>query len=213
MNFAVVTAVPKVIILDEVEQTTLKDNVLHQVVKAMLHGQWKSIQKSADTKLRSFYNVPYELTVSPNAKIVTRGSRIVIPATLQERAVALAHEGHQYIIKTKSLLREMVWFLCIEQMKKNAMKCSLQVATPRTKYEPINMTSLPELSTDFYGSLPNCEYLLVIIDEYSRYPVVKIVNSTSASSAIHVIDKVMSMFGIPDVLKSDNGPPFYSELV
>ena len=28
---------------------------------------------------------------------------------------------------------------------------------------------------------------------------------------IPVFDKVMSMFGIPDVLKSDNGPPFNSE--
>ena len=70
------------------------------------------------------------------------------------------------------------------------------------------MTPLPEapwrgLSTDFYGLLPNGEYLLVIIDEYSRYPVVEIVKSTSAST---VNDKVMSMFGIPDVLKLDNEP-------
>ena len=35
VNFTVVTAVPKVITLDGVEQATLKENVLQQVVKAV----------------------------------------------------------------------------------------------------------------------------------------------------------------------------------
>ena len=40
---------------------------------------------------------------------------------------------------------------------------------------------------------------------------VKIVRSTFANTVIPVFDKVMSMFGIPEVLKSDDGPPFNSE--
>ena len=90
---------------------------------------------------------------------------------MQERAVALAHEGHQGITKTKTLLCEKVWFPCIDQMIDNAIKSCVpcQSATPRTAYEPLNMTPLPEtpwreLSTDFYGPLPTGEYLLVIID-------------------------------------------------
>ena len=93
VNFTVVNAVPKATILDEVEQATLNDNVLQQVVKVVSDGHWRSIQKFADTKLRSFYKVRYELIVSPNVEIVMRGFRIAIPPTLQERAVALAHEG------------------------------------------------------------------------------------------------------------------------
>ena len=90
------------------------------------------------------------------------------------------------------------------------------MAAPRTAYEPLNTTPLTEtiwceLSTDFYGPLLTGEYLLVIIDKYSRYPVVEILRSTSANTVIPVFDKVMSMFGIPEVLKSDNGPPFNSE--
>ena len=78
------------------------------------------------------------------------------------------------------------------------------------------MTPLPEapwreLSADFYGPLSTDEYFLVIIDEYSIYPVVEIVQSTSANTVIHVFDNVMSMFDIPEVLKSDNGPHFNSE--
>ena len=63
---------------------------------------------------------------------------------------------------------------------------------------------------DFCGPLDTGEYLMVIIDEYSRYPVVEIVKSVSANSIIPVIDKVLSVFGVPVVIKTDNGSPFSS---
>lgn len=79
------------------------------------------------------------------------------------------------------------------------------------------MSEMPEapwhnLSADFYGPLPSGEYLLVVIDDYTRYPVVKILHSTSATTVIPAIDDVFSMFGIPKVLKTDNGPPFNSNM-
>lgn len=58
---------------------------------------------------------------------------------------------------------------------------------------------------DFCGPLPTGDYLMVLIDEFSRYPVVEIVRSVSASVVIPVLDKVLSVFGFPTVLKSDNG--------
>src|SRR4029434_640016 len=87
---------------------------------------------------------------------------------------------------------------------------------PVTQSEPLRMSELPEapwhnIRVDFYGPLQTGEYLLVIVDEYTRYPVVEIVRSVSANTVIPVLDKVFSMFGIPRVLKTDNGPPFNSE--
>lgn len=49
---------------------------------------------------------------------------------------------------------------------------------------------------------------MVVKDEYSRYPVVETLTIVSAKSAIPLLDKIFSMFGIPSVLKTDNGPPF-----
>ena len=78
------------------------------------------------------------------------------------------------------------------------------------------MTPLPEapwreLNTEFYGPLPNGEYLLVSINEHSRHPIFETVKSISASTVIPVANKVNYMFGVPDVLKSDNGSPFNRE--
>ncbi|KAI0224539.1 hypothetical protein LSAT2_024457 [Lamellibrachia satsuma] len=54
--------------------------------------------------------------------------------------------------------------------------------------------------------IPTGEYLLVIVDEYSRYPIVEVMRSTSMETVIPVVDK-FSLFSFPEVVKTDNGPP------
>jgi putative transposase len=50
----------------------------------------------------------------------------------------------------------------------------------------------------------------VITDEYSRYPVVEIIQSVSGHTVIPALDKVIAAYGIPKVIKTDNGSPFNS---
>ena len=63
---------------------------------------------------------------------------------------------------------------------------------------------------DFCGPFPTGEYTLVVIDAYSRFPEVDIVTSTSAMSTIPKLERIFATHGLPDVLKSDNGPSFQS---
>ena len=46
----------------------------------------------------------------PSDDIILRGTRIIVLASLEHRVLQLAHEGHQGIVKTKTLLRSKVWF-------------------------------------------------------------------------------------------------------
>ena len=62
----------------------------------------------------------------------------------------------------------------------------------------------------FVAHLPTGDYLFVITDEYSRFPVVEIVKSVSASAVIPVLDKVLSDWGGVRQIKTDNGSPFNS---
>jgi len=52
---------------------------------------------------RSYQVVENELSEIDG--VLLRGSRIVIPVTLREHVLKLAHEGHQGIVKTKQRLR------------------------------------------------------------------------------------------------------------
>ena len=67
-----------------------------------------------------------------------------------------------------------------------------------------------KLHIDFYGSLPSSEYILVIVDAYSRFPIAEIVRSTAAPTIIPKLDQVFAMHGLPEEIVTDNGPPFNS---
>ena len=53
--------------------------------------------------------------------------------------------------------------------------------------------------------------LLVIVDSYSKWPEIYVMNNTSASKTITVLREVFACCGIPRQLVSDNGPQFTAE--
>ena len=187
---------------------------MQEAIKRIELGNWND--PTDDPDLRSFRNIHAELSCLDN---VLRGTWLVLPRNMQHRAVNLAHEGHQGIVKTKSLLREKVWFPGIDKMAEETVKRCIpcQATGPDLAPEPLRMSELPRgtwlvVAADFKGPYgPSNEYVLVLTDEYSRYPVTRIVRSTAAATMIPVVDELLSMFGIPDVLKTDNGPPFNSD--
>ena len=96
-------------------------------------------------ELKMFSKVRVELTVNDEASIILRGNRIVIPVTLRQQAMAIAHEGHQGIVKTKQLLREKIWFPRIDEEVKelvgNCLVC--QANGPASHPDPLQMSPLP----------------------------------------------------------------------
>ena len=119
-------------------------------------------------ELKPYQQIHTELSVSHG--IIVRGHRIVIPKSLRERVLSLAHTGHQGIAKNKQLLRTKVWWPGIdkdvESLVKSCVPC--QATTRPTNPSPLKMTTLPErpcssLYMDFCGPFPNGESALVVI--------------------------------------------------
>ena len=67
------------------------------------------------------------------------------------------------------------------------------------------------MSVDFGGPYPSGDYLLAVVDDYSRFPEIEVVSSTSARSTIPKLDAIFARHGVPRVVKTDNGPPFNSK--
>ena len=81
--------------------------------------------------------------------------------------------------------------------------------------DPLQMSPLPPdawhtVHIDFGGPFPTGEYLLVVIDVYSRFPDVAIVHSTSANTTVNKLARIFAIHGIPRKLRNENGPPFTS---
>ena len=193
-------AVPKAMTLKEVELATSQDRVLQAVMACIMSGRWH--QPPSNVSLA-------ELSRYENIK----NEQNAVPATIQNRTVEIAHEGHLGIVKTKALMRLKVWFPSMDKLVEANVKSCLacQIATPVTSREPLQMSRLPdqpceEMSVDL--AHVDGETLLILIDDYSRFPFIEPVTFEAVCAVIPKIDKIFAMFGTPDVLKSDNGPPF-----
>ena len=224
VHFLSANAVPKAMTLDEIQRATKQDKTLQCVSWLIRNQNWNKVddlpteyQEADQVELKSFRKVKDELTVSDQSDIILRNSQIVVPTALREKAISLAHEGHQGLVKTKQLLREKVWFPGIDKFVKRTIETCIacQANGPDNRPDPLQMSPLPPtpwhtLHIDFCGPFPTGEYLLVVIDAYSRFPEVDIVRSTSATAIIPKLDRIFATHGIPTVIRSDNGPPFTS---
>lgn len=79
--------------------------------------------------------------------LVFAAHEFVIPGELQGPTLALAHRGHQGIVKTKQLLCSKVWRPWIDKDdEKIISQCfPCQVQGPKTKPEPVHMSFMPTM--------------------------------------------------------------------
>ena len=91
---------------------------------------------------------PYNLVfteLSTTQDIILHGTWLLIPETLQDKAISLAHEGHMGIVRTKRYLRASVWFPNIDKKVESKIASCMpcQVVTNTNIKEPIKSTALP----------------------------------------------------------------------
>ena len=203
---------PNLVPPSEIADETAADPSLQIIINALFAGRDYNIPPH----LVSYRRIFSELSYSDDG-ILLRGDRICIPTSLQRRVVRLAHEGHQGETRTKQILRSSVWFpemdKLVEDVVKSCMPC--QVSVPTKSRTPLIVTPLPDqpwqnLSADFY-SVSNEAELLVVMDDYSKFPVVVEVTSTAFRNVKPELDSILSQYGIPEVIETDNGPPFNGE--
>ena len=203
VRMVAVNATPHAMTTREIERASAEDEELTEVFRCWKAGDW-STAPSPYRLLR------HEITVV--GRLVMRGMRIVVPASLRKRVLELAHEGHQGIVKTKDRLQSKVWWPNINGMVESQCKKCLgcQAVTPAATIPPVKTTTMPtkpwrDLAVDLMGPLPTGESLLVTVDHYSRWIEVDVVRSTTSSVIIRCLENHFTGHGIPETLRTDNG--------
>ena len=153
VNFIASNAVPKAMTRDEVRDETNKDLTMQKLKECLRSGKWSILNQEKEkfqrnycfSDLQAFKQVEKELSVTEDG-ILLRGTRIVMPKALREKAVEIAHEGHLGIVKTKGLIREKVWFPGIDTLVENKTKSCIacQATIKENKLEPLKMQDLPD---------------------------------------------------------------------
>lgn len=193
---------------DEITHATSKDESLQLVMTALETGHWTN----AGT---SYRKVRDDLSIR-DGMIVKTGCA-VIPSSLQEKALRVAHEGHPSVAKMKSIIRQRVWWPGLSSdVQKWVESCETCVTNGRPERPtPMQRTLAPKvvwekIAIDFNG--PYVSFggisILVIIDYRSRFVFAKPVKTTSFECTKKVLDEIFEKEGYPKSIKSDNGPPF-----
>ena len=210
INYVTINSLPVAVTLDELQKASESDPIINKVRTCVLSNKW-----SKGEELKPYYQIRSELSVKDS--IILKGDKLVIPYSLQKRLLELAHESHMGVVKTKQLLRQKVWWPRIDdhvaQMIKKWRACQMTSAPPREP--PVVMTKLPdgpwrELSMDITGPFQNRYYLLAVVDYYSRFPMVEILQSITSESIINQLRKWFGIMGNPAVIKTDNAANFVS---
>jgi len=183
--------------------------MLQQVREAIDTDDWSKCPKA----IRA---VKSEITKV--GKLVLRGTRIIVPASLQQELMHAAHEGHQGIVKTKARLRSKLWWPEMDKMTETVCRSCFecQLVSQPSQPEPMCRTPLPagpwqHLAADVLGPLPNGQHVFVVVDYYSRYFEVRLLKSVTSTKVIHCLEDIFASHSLPLSLKTDNAQCFVSQ--
>lgn len=112
-------------------------------------------------------------------------SNWIVSQFFRAEIIALAHEGHQGTHKTLHLLRQTYWFPGIGKLVKYFVESCIGCLAPNSYTRPVSLvpnlpdTTWQKLRADFKGPIRGQYYLNIIFDQYSKYPEIDIITSTS----------------------------------
>ena len=145
------------------------------------------------------------------------GGRVVIPTVLRKRVMSELHEVHPGMSRMKSLARSYFWWPGLDKdIEEMVRKCPVCLSNQRSPVSaPIHAWEYPRspwerVHIDHAGPV-NGKMFLILVDSFSKWIEVEVVNSTSSEATIVVLRKLFATHGLPCVLVSDNGPGFSSE--
>lgn len=217
---AAVTAQLEAVQRDELLAATRSDPVLRQLMQ-QIPRRWPRRRRDCPGELQPFFHCREELTLVGD--LVVRGQRVVVPAELRPRMVALAHEGHQGIVRSKQRARDLYWWprmdAEVEDAVKNCEVCSALDKTARTRSTPLQPVPLPaaawdKVGLDFIGPMEaprQHRFAVVLVDYYSKWVEVGFCSEPSTEAAIQFLETLASREGYPRELVSDNGTHFTSD--
>lgn len=145
--------------------------------------------------------------------------KIVVPRSLRAKVLAIAHLAHQGLDKTYQFVSaKYFWFGIYSDTLNFVYSCDKCIkAKPYTSQKaPFGSNWIPDrpaqfISMDILGPLNNGQYVLTIIDHFTRhlelYPLARI---TTEAVTKHVFDYIAS-YGRPSMILTDLGTQFCSE--
>ncbi|XP_064653028.1 uncharacterized protein K02A2.6-like [Lineus longissimus] len=195
-----------------IKYLTGRDPVLSRVRRFVSAG-WPG---KVEEELRPYFTRKLELSVEGGC--ILWGARVIVPKAARNRVLGVIHEAHPGIVRMKTFARHYVWWPCLDKDLEDKVKhceaCQVRRHAPaKALLHPWEYPSRPwsRLHIDYAGPYKG-KMLLIIVDAYTKWIEVHVMNSSTAELTVEKLRTTFAMFGIPDTIVSDNGTNFVSEV-
>ena len=199
--------------LEELRAATANDSTLGQLQRTVMQG-WPQTRKDCPDSLKPYWNHRDE--ISHENGILYKSHRLIVPQSERQETLKVLHMGHYAIDKMQLRAREAVYWPGInddiETLHKQCSICATYAKSqPRETVQSHPVPDFPwdSLASDIFH-LNNMDYLL-IVDYYSRFPVLRKLCSLTSKTVIRHFKEVFAEFGIPKTIISDGGTQFTSQ--
>ena len=198
--------------LKEIKEETKKDGTMQILVKIINEG-WPSHKGCLPRSLQPLWSYREELTEVEG--VVFKSDKIFVPSSLRDDVLKKIHQSHMGIERSKQCARELVFWPGINKEIKSVVKNCSVCAEYRcsNQKEPMVPHEIPKylwqiVATDMF--FWNGDDYLLVVDYYSRFWEIFKVSNTKSSAIIAKMKTLFARHGIPEVIKSDNGPQYAS---
>ena len=197
--------------LARLKHETAQDKALQALAEVIKVG-WPADKRDIALDVRAYHNVRDELTVENG--IIFRGQRCVVPSSLRREVVEKLHTAHMGIDACLRRARECVYWPGLNgQIKDHVQACqTCQMYAQKQPRETFLSTEVPTrpwsvVAADLF-SFAGREYM-VLVDYYSNFIEVDVLPDTLSTTIIYLLKRQFARHGIPDKLRTDNGPPIF----
>jgi transposase InsO family protein len=189
-------------------------NLMSPGVKSMWR-EWDHYHLKDDILMRKFFTPQTEYF------------QVVIPRHKIQAVLEVAHsQGHWGIERTKLSIRSKFywpgWSSDVTQHVKQCIPCIRKKGPPKRQIPTFqkNLAGSPmeRINMDFLGPLQQTprgnRHLLVVTDTYTKWVIaIPLQNQEASTVADALIEHVITPYGVPSQLHSDQAPNFESELI
>ena len=198
--------------LQELRLATQSDTTLHSLTKTV-HEGWPQSKKDCPKQLLDLWSFRQE--ISKEDGLLYKNQRLIVPHSERLETLKVLHLGHYAVDKMQlRALKTVYWPGLNKDILKQYQSCKTCTKHSKSqRCEPLQSHLTPELpchmvATDLF-KIRNSKYLL-LIDYYSRFPVLHKLGSTTSRLLVQEMKAVFAELGVPNVIVSDGGPQYTS---
>ena len=199
--------------VQEMREHTAEDPSLQALKQTILDG-WPDHRNQLPLMVKPYFNFRDELSVQDG--LIFRGERLIVPKGMRHKIKEDLHIGHIGVDGTLRRAREyLYWPQMTKEITEWIETCEvcMELSTSQSP-QPLMSHTLPDRPWEKIGvdlfSFEGTEYMVTVCYKSNFWELDKL-SKTTARVVISKLKHHFARYGLPDVLISDNGPPFQSQ--